>query len=115
MLLRLRASDEFRCGDAPFQYSPHHNHSFEVDILSFHEAAGELSWTRKSTLRVKDVLREDPASWEMKIEIHTSLLAVHFIPQYTQGEWPDKELRIFDWQTGEEIAVRVVGIAKMDA
>ena len=91
------------------------SHSFEVVILSFYEAAGERSWTRKATVHVKDVLREDQARWGMKIEIHTNLLAVHLKPESTRGIWPDKELRVFNWTTGEEIAVRLVEIAKMNA
>jgi hypothetical protein len=109
----LQTSDERRCGDVPSADYSFHTHSFEVDILSFSEVGGgECPWTRKSTVHVKDVLKEDRVRWGMKIEIHTNLLAVHLTPRSTGGSWPASELWVFDWKTGGEIAVRVVGTAK---
>jgi hypothetical protein len=110
----LRTSNECRCADSdvPLLYYAFETHSFEVDIISFDVCAGERPWTRKSTIRVKEVLKEDRVFWEMKIEMHTSLLAVHLIPVVSGGRWPDRELRVFDWKTGGEVAVRLVGIAK---
>ncbi len=73
---------------------------------------GERLWTRISTIRVKDVSREDDddVDWGMNIEIHTDLLAVHLTPEFSvQGGWPDRELRVFYWKTGEQIAVRLIG------
>jgi hypothetical protein len=65
---------------------------------------------RESTLLVKNVLKEDRAEWTMTMEIHKSLLAVLLKPAGFSGHsvWPDNELWIFDWKTGEKIAVGVI-------
>jgi hypothetical protein len=55
---------------------------------------------------------EDHVCWGMKVEIQANLLAVHLTPEFSGGVWPDRELRVFNWRSGGEIGVSVVGIAK---
>ena len=101
-----------RCGSGFISGIFFGNHSYEVDILSFSGGGGERLWTRMSTIHVKDVLRDDgdDVEWGVNIEIHTDLLAVHFTPEFSEeGEIPERELWVFYWKTGEQIAVRVIG------
>jgi hypothetical protein len=67
---------------------------------------------RESTLLVKNFLEEDHAIWKMTMEIHKNLLAVLLVQGYRSGRslGPD-ELWIFDWKTGEKIAVGVISTA----
>ena len=113
LLQQLHISDERRCGDATmFGRATPDPQSLEVDILCFSGGDGEHPWTRKSTVLVKDDLKADDVSWDMTIEIHTNLLAVLLTPR-----WPDrsdKELRVFEWRTGEEIAVSDFSMAGMN-
>jgi hypothetical protein len=114
---KLDISDELRCGDVgQFYHANAGPYSLEVDILSFSRGDGEQPWTRKSTVHVKDVSKADGVYWGMTIEIHTNLLAVLLVPESMIGRyrWPDRELRIFDWTTGEEIAVSVVSTTGMN-
>jgi hypothetical protein len=114
----LDISDELRCGDAAhLGYGSSGPHSLEVDILCFSRGDGEHPWTRKSTVHVKDVSEADGVYWGTTIEIRTNLLAVLLAPQIMtrRYRWPDRELRIFDWTTGQEIAVSVVSTVGMDA
>ena len=99
-----------RCGGGFINGIFFGNHSFEVDILSFSGGDGERLCTRISTIYVKDVLRDvgDGVDWGMNIEIHTDLLAVHLTPEF--GGMPEGELWVFYWKTGEQIAVRVIGV-----
>ncbi|KAM6494493.1 hypothetical protein JOM56_010854 [Amanita muscaria] len=95
-----------RCGDPASLSRRCSSHSFQVDILYFSGAGGEHPWTRKSTVHVKDVLEKYGVTWEMNIGIHTDILAVHLRPTTILGgdQWPERELWVFDWKTGEEIA-----------
>jgi hypothetical protein len=114
---KLHISDELRCGDVDGP-GPCLSFSLEVDILCFSRGDGEHPWTRKSTVHVKDVHKEaDGVHWEMMIEICTNLLAVLLVPEVIVDlyGWPDRELRIFDWTTGQEIAVSAVSTAGMNA
>jgi hypothetical protein len=115
----LGISDELRCGDAThLGYGDSGPHSLEVDILCFSRGDGEHPWTRKSTVHVKDVSKADGVYWGMTTEIHTNLLAVLLAPELMTGRyggWPDRELQIFDWTTGQEIAVSVVSTVGMNA
>ena len=113
LLQQLHISNERRCGDLIMFGN---TQSLEVDILSFSGGDGEHPWTRKSTVHVKDIFGADGVSWDMTIEIHTNLLAVLLVPTSIRGDmrWPDMELRVFEWKTGEEIAVSDISTAGMN-
>jgi hypothetical protein len=64
---------------------------------------------RESTLIVKNFLEEDRAEWKMTMEIHKNLLAVLLVQGfYSARSLGPGEFWIFDWKTGEKIAVSVV-------
>jgi hypothetical protein len=61
---------------------------------------------RESTILVKTISRGYRTTWEMAMEIHTSLLGVLLQPIATSEEFlPDAELSIVNWKTGETISV----------
>jgi hypothetical protein len=61
---------------------------------------------QESTLLVKNVLEGDRNLWRMRMEIHKSLLAILLKPTLVLGN--GSQLWIFDWKTGEKIAVGVM-------
>jgi hypothetical protein len=79
-------------------------HTLEVDLLCFSLGGDEHPSAQESTLLVKNVLEGDPNIWSMGIEIHKNSLAVLLKPIHISGN----ELWIFDWKTGEKIAVGVM-------
>jgi hypothetical protein len=82
----------------------------EVDLLCFSLGGDEHPSARDSTLFVKKISEEDRAEWKMTMEIHKNLLAVLLKPGYFRDHSAchDHELWIFDWKTGEKIAVGVI-------
>jgi hypothetical protein len=86
--------------------------TFEVDLLCFSLRGDGHPSARESTLLVKNILEEELGVWNMTIEIHKNLLAVLLKPGYLSSPslGPD-ELRVFDWKTGEKIAVGVISTA----
>jgi hypothetical protein len=81
-------------------------YTLEVDLLCFSLGGVEHPSARESTILVKTILRGYRTTWEMTMEIHTSLLGVLLQPIVTSEEFlPDAELSIIDWKTGETISV----------
>lgn len=76
---------------------------------------GEHPSARESSLLVKTVLRDDMIDWEMSMVIHMNLLGVCLKPRAMLGRfvWPDSELLIFDWKTGEKITVGAICITRL--
>ena len=83
--------------------------SFEVDLLSISRGGGEHPAAGKSTLHIKNILRDD--HWETQMKIHTNLLAVHFRCNSSRSGLFPSELWILDWKTGEKLAVSATGPA----
>jgi hypothetical protein len=79
--------------------------SFEVDLLRISCGGGEHPAAGKSTLHIKNVLVRGNDRREMEMKIHTSLLAVHLERVSFSYALPDSELWIFDWKSGEKLAV----------
>jgi hypothetical protein len=77
--------------------------------LCFSLGGDEHPSARESTLLVKNVLDRDRTVWGMTMEIHKSLLAVLLKQTNDTSRLvrPD-ELWVFDWKTGEKIAVGVI-------
>ena len=81
--------------------------SFEVDLLSISRGGGEHPAAGKSTLCIKNISRDD--HWEMQMQIHVNLLAVHFRRIHSRSDFSPSELWILDWKTGEILAVSTTG------
>jgi hypothetical protein len=73
--------------------------SFEVDLLSISCGGGDHPAARKSTLRIKNVSRNQWKETQMKI--HTNLLAVHLRYFDSRSGLFPSELWILDWKTGK--------------
>lgn len=88
-------------------------HTLEIDLLSFSLGGLRHSLARKPTLFVKEIVDFE---WRMEIEIHDNLLAVflqpYLFPLAARSGWPDRELWIFDWKTGQKISVGVFDTAR---
>ena len=82
-----------------------HLDSFEVDLLSISRGGGYHPAARKSTLHIKNILRNHRN--ETRMVIHTNLLAVHFmvVSGTGLGGLFPSELWVLDWKTGEKLAV----------
>ena len=84
-MIKLQTSDERRCGDVSSPLGSFNSHSFEVDIICLSGGGGEHPWTRKSTVRIKDILKEDRVCRRVEMGIHSNLLVVLFTPEFTGG------------------------------
>lgn len=92
-------------------------YTLEVDLLCFSMGGDEHPLAKESTLVAKTVLHEEPFKYEMTMEIRKGLLVVLIKPKHwhsivsEMGMDDDHELLVFDWKTGQEIAVRVISRA----
>jgi hypothetical protein len=89
------------------QHPPSPAYSVEVDLLCYSLGGGGHPLANETTLVVKDVLRENSSSSEMMMEIYANFLAVLFLYNPTFMAPRDAELQIFNWKTGEKLAVCV--------
>jgi hypothetical protein len=89
-------------------------HTLEVDLLSFSLGGVKHPSAKESTLLVKDRLQDDLRwhPWDIQVEICKSLLAVLTRPSSPptgEATRPECELWIFNWKTGQRVAVSVHG------